>query len=192
MNSQPEKLGPQRVSKRKSRQTTRPGQLPLFTSGKVVKLNQLSPFDEALLFDDQGDLVNARKGYLQAIEAGDSVADAYCNLGIIESQEGNVARAIDCFTLALKEEPRHNEAHYNLANAYAEEGNYHLARLHYEIAIGIDPAFPNSYFNLGLTLALTKEYAKAIEVLNTYKAVAPAEELQHVNDLIFKMSGMLQ
>lgn len=190
-NAPPEKFGLQPVSKKKLRESNKPGQLNLFTGGKVLKLNQLSPFDEALMFDQQGDKTKARQQYQAAIAAGDSVADAYCNLGIIESQENNYPKAIDCFTKALKEDPRHNEAHYNLANLYAEVGNYPLAKIHYEIAIELDPEFANSYFNLGLTLANLKEYAKAIEVLTAFKHHAPDEEHQQTNDLIFKLSGML-
>lgn len=187
----PEKFGLQPVQKKKAKDPLKPGQLNLFSGAKVLKLNQLSPFDEALLFDQQGDKVTARQQYLAAIAAGDSIADAYCNLGIIESGENNYSKAIDCFTKALKENPRHNEAHYNLANLYAEVGNYSLARIHYEIAIELDPEFANSYFNLGLTLANLKEYAKAVEVLTTYKQHAPDEEHQQTNDLIFKLSGLL-
>src|SRR4051812_40117302 len=105
-NPEPEKFGLQRVSTRKSPETPRRGQLNLFSGGKVVKLNQLSSFEEALLVDDQGDTKNARRQYLQAIKEGDSVADAYCNLGIIESLEGNYTKAIDCFTMGLKHDPR--------------------------------------------------------------------------------------
>lgn len=190
-NTPPEKFGPQRVQKKKVREGKKPGQLNLFNSGRVVKLNQLSPFEEALLFDEQGDLDQARQGYQLAIEAEDSIADAYCNLGIIESQQQNFAKAIDCFGRALKADPRHSEAHYNLANIYAEVGNYPLAKIHYETAIEVDPSFPSSYFNLGLTFALLKDYANAVRVLKTYKHLTPEEEHQQTNDLIFKMSGML-
>lgn len=191
-NSPPEKLGPQRVEKKKSKDVLKPGQLNLFSGARIVKLNQLSPFEEALLFDEQGDVANARKSYLDAIDAQDSAADAYCNLGILESKEGNYPKAIDCFTKSLKANPRHNEAHYNLANLYAEVGNYNLAKIHYEIAIELEPSFPNSYFNLGLTLAMLNDYAGAIESLNNFKTLSPDEEHQQTNDLIFKMSGMLQ
>ena len=189
-NAPPEKFGLQPVRKKKVKDSPKAGQLNLFTGGKVLKLNQLSPFDEALMFDEQGDKSAARAGYEKAIETQDSIADAYCNLGIIESQDGNYPKAIDCFTKALKEDPRHNVAHYNLANLYAEVGNYPLAKIHYEIAIELDPEFANSYFNLGLTLANLKEYGKAVELLNAYKQHAPDEEHQQTNDLIFKLSGL--
>jgi tetratricopeptide (TPR) repeat protein len=190
-NAAPEKFGLQRARVKKGNERSKRGQLNLFTGGKLVRLNQLSVFEEALLIDDQGDKKAARLHYLKAIQEGDCVGDAYCNLGILESQEGNYSKAIDCFTLCLKSEPRHYEAHYNLANLYAEVGNYALAKVHYQISLEIDPTFSNCYFNLGLTLAMNKEYREAVSILTQYRQLTPAEDHQQTNDLIFKLSGLL-
>ena len=191
INPAPEKLGLQRARKKKGKEVDKPAQLDLFSGGKLVKLNQLSVFEEALLIDEQGDTKKAKLSYLKAIEEDDCAADAYCNLGIIESQEGNYPKAIDYFTLCLKENPRHYEAHYNLANLYSEVGNHMLAKVHYGIAIELEPGFPNSYFNLGLTLAQIKEFRDAIENLKKYRDLAPAEEHRQTDDLIYKLSSTL-
>jgi tetratricopeptide (TPR) repeat protein len=190
----PEKFGPQRARRKKDGpQETRPAksQLNLFTGGKVLRLNQLSVFEEALLVDDQGDKKSARINYLRAIQEGDSIADAYCNLGILEWQDGNTTKAIDYFTQCLKHDPRHYESHYNLANLYAEVGNYSLAKIHYQISIEIQPEFANSYFNLGLTLAMNKEFQEAVKVLKTYRQMTPGEDHSHTDDLIFKLATTL-
>lgn len=191
LNPEPEKFGLQRARRTMGKDGCKPGQLNLFTGGKVVKLNQLSVFEEALFLDEQGQTKSARQYYQKAIEDDDCSADAYCNLGIIESREGNYPKAIDCFTLCLKQNPRHYEAHYNLANLYAEVGNHGLARVHYGIAIELEPAFPNSYFNLGLTLAMIKDYKEAVRYLTKYRDITPVEEHQQANDLIFKLSETL-
>jgi len=183
----PEKFGPVRVEKKRAVSPEKPGgQLNLFGGAKVVRLHQLSEFDEALITDNQGDSDGARKLYLKAIEEGDALADAYCNLGIIEWQEGNTTKAVGSFTLSLKHEPRHFEAHYNLANLYSEMGNFPLAKLHYEVSIEVEPTFPNSYFNLALTLAMTKEFDAAVKVLYQYRQLTPAENHQQADDLIRK------
>lgn len=192
ISSTPEKFGLQRAHRKKCKSNSKPGQLNLFTGGKIIKLNQLSRFEEALLLDEHDDKQNARLHYLKAIQEDDCVADSYCNLGILESQDGLYPKAIDCFTMALKNDPRHYEAHYNLANLYAEVGNHPLAKIHFGIAIELEPTFPNSYFNLGLTLALMQDYREATKVLTIYKSLSPDEEHQHTNDLLFKLSGMLQ
>lgn len=191
VNTAPKKFGLQRVQKKHCKDPVKPGQLNLFSGGKIVKLNQLTAFEEALLLDEQSDIAAAKNQYLKAIEAQDCIADSYCNLGIIEYQAGNYPRAIDCFTLALKDAPRHYEAHYNLANLYAEVGNLTLAKIHYEIAIELEPSFPNSYYNLGLTLALIKEYKGAVNYLKQYRQLTPQEEHRQTDDLILKLASTL-
>ncbi len=183
----PERFGPERVRKKKKPGTEKPGQLNLFSGGKVIKLSRLSDFEEALVIDDQGNKDSARKLYLKAIEAEDSLEDAYCNLGILEWLEGHQTKAVDYFTLALKEDPRHFEAHYNLANLYSEIGNLPLAKAHYKISISIEPSFPNSYFNLGLTLAMNKEFKEAVDVLNQYRQMTSPQDHHQVEELIQKL-----
>ncbi len=188
-NPVPERFGPQRVRRRKSADASiTNAQLDLFSGGKIVALNQLSVFEEALHADEHGKKQIARELYQKAIEAGSDVADAYCNLGILESQSQAYPKAIDCFTQCLKHDPRHFEAHYNLANAYGEVGDFTLAKVHYEVAIEIEPAFTNSYFNLGLIQAMNKEFKAAIRTLRRYCQVTPIEDHGPANDLISKLS----
>ncbi len=159
------------------------GQLNLFAGAKVVSISSRTPFEEALYLDDLGD-AHARHVYEKAIAAGDSVADAYCNLGILESKDQHYTRAIDCFTKCLAEAPRHFEAHYNLANLYAEIGNFPLAKVHYQFSIEIEPEFPNSRFNLALTQAMLREVEDAIITLNAYRTMVDQQERQQADTLI--------
>lgn len=186
----PEKFGFKPVRK-KDREADKHGQMNLFAGGKIVHLNKLSTFEEALLLDERGD-DRALNQYLKAIETGDSVADAYCNLGILESELKNHSKAIDCFTKCLKEDPRHFEGHYNLANIYAEIGNFPLAKIHYQISIEIEPSFPNSYFNLGLTLAMLKEVEAAIQSLLHYKSLVNQDDRSQVDELINNLNRTMQ
>lgn len=182
--AEPVKFGLEKARNRKKSKANDHGQLNLFSGGKVVKLGQLSTFEEGLFLDEQGEKQKAKEIYLKAIAEGESIADAYCNLGTIESQSGHHARAIDCFTNSLKHNPRHYESHYNLANLYAEVGNYALAKVHYGIAIEIESDFPNSYFNLGLTLAMNREYKEAAQALNQYMQLTPSEEHAQAHQLV--------
>jgi tetratricopeptide (TPR) repeat protein len=186
----PEKFGLQRANSKGEKSPEKPrSQLNLFSGGKVVRLRQLTHFDEALLRDDQGDRKMAREEYLKSIDAGEFTADSYCNLGILESQEGNTSKAIDCFTKSLKADPRHFESHYNLANLYAEVGNFALAKIHYEVSIEMAPQFSNSYFNLGLVLALERQFKEAVKVLDQYRQMTPGEEHKYTDDLIEKLNN---
>ncbi len=187
----PEKFGFKPVRKKAKTIKGKPGQLDLFSGGKVINLSRLSPFEEALLMDEHAD-AKAKSLYQKAIDEGDSVADAYCNLGILEFQKDNFTKAADCFTKSLKENPRHFEAHYNLANLYADAGNFGLAKVHYQISIEIEPYFPNSHFNLGLTLAMNKEIDEAITSLQSYCRLVSPEDRHHAQELIGNLSQPLR
>jgi Flp pilus assembly protein TadD len=182
----PAKLGFERVKRRKKKSSSEKEQLDLFSHGsaRVFQLSQdLTIFEQALILDERGDQ-RAAEVYAKAIAAGDSVADAYCNLGILESKAGQTAKAFDCFTQALKHDPRHFESHYNLANLYFELGNLVLARAHYELAAEVEPAFPNVYFNLGIVHALNEQYAAAIAALRTFKQLVPDNESDRADELL--------
>ena len=180
---QPSKFGFERVKKRRK---GHPAQVNPFSSGlgQIRRLpSSLSPFEEALLLNERGDR-RAEELYYRAISEGDQAADAYCNLGIMESKAGRMTKAFDCFTRSLEHDSRHFESHYNLGNLYFEEDNLRLARMHYELAAKINPAFPNLYFNLGLVLALLEEKKAAIATFAKYRRLAPPEEGRNADDLI--------
>lgn len=163
------------------------GQLNLFReeTGGVARL--LTSFEEALILHEQGD-AKAAEYYLEAVNEGDNVAEAYCNLGIINLEQSNFAKALDNFTLSLKCDPRHVEAHYNLANLYYDAGDLRLARLHYEAATQIEPGFALVYFNLALVYHRLNEMAAAYAALEKYRQLEPDdEEIEAINQLLKAM-----
>jgi tetratricopeptide (TPR) repeat protein len=181
----PAKLGYKRARKDRLENEER-GQLNLFSQNEtqVIQLpSRFTPFEEALWLDEKKH-PGAQEAYLKAILANDCTADAYCNLGVLESENGNSSKAFDHFTKCLQQEPRHLEAHYNLANLYFESGDYKLAKLHYEMAAEIEPQFPNIYFNLGLVYALNDEYDDAINALYKYKELVSEEDGKKADNLI--------
>ena len=165
------------------------GQLNLFRSLEGGKLSRLlTPLEEALLLDQQGD-PRAAEWYLEAINDGDNVAEAYCNLGIINKEKGDLGKALDNFTLSLKHEPRHVEAHYNLGNLYYDAGNFQLARLHYEAAAQIAPDFSLVYFNLSLAHFKLNDLIASLAALETYRQLRQPddEENDAINQLLKAM-----
>ena len=186
------KFGFKRVSKR-SKAVENPAQLNLFPqpTAQILDLaTGLGSFGQALLWDERGD-AKAGELYRKAIEEGDCVADAYCNLGIIESQQANTGRAFDCFTTSLKHNPRHFEAHYNLGNLYFDANDFRLAQLHYELAAEVDPSFPNVYFNLALVRAVNNDLAAAVNALTKYQQLVPAEEGRNAEELLNNLKRSL-
>src|ERR1051325_2344011 len=165
------------------------GQMSLFRAevGQVQVSRLLTPFEEALVLHEQGD-GSAMDFYQQAISEGDNIAEAYCNLGIIELDRGNTIGALENFTQSLKNDPRHVEAHYNLANLYYDAGDFPLARLHYEAATQIEPNFSLVYYNLALVYHRLNKVGAENEALNRYKDLEPGdEEIELVDQLLKAM-----
>lgn len=181
---------------KKARRTTtdskleREGQMSLFSppaAGDVVTLpTGIGPFEEALLYDERGD-ESAGERYHRAIEQGDHVPDAWCNLGILACNKGQTAEALECFAQSLATDPRHFEAHYNMANLYFEIGDLTLARTHYRIAAQINPEFSHVYFNLGLVYAMSDRFEEAIDALTTYEELTPPEETRMASELLLML-----
>ena len=186
------KFGFKRVGRR-SKSVEDPAQLNLFSQPTAQILDLVlksGSFGQALLWDERGDS-KAGELYRKAIEEGDCVADAYCNLGIIESQQANTARAFDCFTSALKNNPRHFEAHYNLGNLYFDANDFRLAQLHYELAAEVEPSFPNVHFNLALIRAINDDRAGAADALNNYQQLVSKEEGRNAEELLSNLKRSL-
>jgi len=179
------KFGFQRAQREKKGES-KEDQFDLFRaqSAKVLAFpSRLSLFEEALRHDERGD-ADAEELYRTAIEKEDSVADAYCNLGVIASRREEKTSAFDFFTNALKADPRHAESHYNLGNLYFDMGNLDLAKHHYELAASLSPEFPNVYFNLGLVLAMRNDFHSAIETLTRYQELTSGGEAAKASSLL--------
>jgi tetratricopeptide (TPR) repeat protein len=164
-----------------------PDQLQLFSQtvpSNILNISSgLNSFERALILDEQGD-PKAAELYLQAINNNECVADAYCNLGIIQSKQGLTSKAFDSFTKSLSYNPRHFEAHYNLGNLYFEANDWRLARVHYQIAVEIDSNFPNVYFNLGLVLSMNNDFEAAIRALEMYQSLVSPNLAQNAAELL--------
>ena len=176
------------------------GQLNLFSQldlfpeagNRVVPLPvRLSPFEEALALHERGD-PRAAQSYLQTIERGEYTPDAYCSLGIMEFDKGNLVEAFECFTRALGHDPRHFESHLNLGHLYFECGDLRLARLHYELAARIEPSFPDLYFNLGLVHAVRGEFEDAVDVLRKAKEFGEEDDGRKVDVLLKGIAELLR
>jgi len=186
------KFGYKRV-KKPTRAAENPDQLHLFLQPTAQILDfapELSRFAQALLLDERGD-PKAAELYAKAIAEHDCVADAYCNLGIIESQKGNTTKAFDCFTASLKHDPRHSEAHYNLGNLYFDVNDLSLAQVHYEMAGEVDPSFANVYFNLALVQAIRNDLGAAINALTKYQELVSEDEARNADELLYNLKKSL-
>ncbi len=172
----PQRKGSYRRAKGQETDSDGPPQLGLFDAGKsavVVQLDSsLSPFDAALLKDRTG-RDDAREAYLQAVSNGDRVADALCNLGILEAADGAYDDAVEWFAKALAASPDHFEAHYNLGALYLDIEMFLPARVHLAIAAAQDPASAELQFNLAVALAGVGQFAASAAALRQFRKLSP-------------------
>lgn len=169
------------------------GQLDLFAQANAQPL-QLpladNTFELALKLDLRND-PSAEQYYLKSIEKKEHVAHSYCNLGVIAAHGQKMALAIDYFSRALVEEPRHCESHFNLANVYFVAGNITLAVLHYNVVTRIDPDFADVYFNLGLAFLEQEELKSAKECFQKFKTLSPGRDTESVNIILKSLSSLV-
>ncbi len=147
-----------------------------------------SAFERALRLHDQDDL-RARTWYKLAIESGDCVADAWCNLGILESGEGWKSKAIQCFRKAILVEPRHFEAHFHLGNLFFDSGNFSEARIHYRIAEDISADHPPLMHQQAMIMLMERQYGEAINLLKRYANMVDEASRQRAMGLIQRIRG---
>ncbi len=170
------------------------GQLNLFDfqdkdAGHTLPLAE-NVFDLALKLDLNND-PSAERYYLRAIEQHENIAHALCNLGVIAAHKLNMVEAIDLFTQALAEDPRHCESHFNLANVYFAAGNFSLAILHYQIVISVAAWFTDVYFNLGLAYLEQEKLKEANEAFKIYKSLTPDKNVEQLNTLLLSLSSLI-
>ena len=171
--------------------TGQEGQLDLFSQVQPLQLPLAeNTFELALKLDLRND-PSAEQYYLKSIEKKEHIAHSYCNLGVIAAHRQKMAQAIDYFSRALVEEPRHCESHFNLANVYFVAGNTGLAVLHYEVVTLIDPEFADVYYNLGLAFLEMEELKSAKACFQKFKKLCPGHESDSVNVLLKSLSSLV-
>jgi tetratricopeptide (TPR) repeat protein len=95
----------------------------------------------------------------------DTVANAWNNLGLLATREGNTAEAIPYFQEALKLNPDHLIALENLGNAYRQQKNWDEARKLLERAVAVGPQDAEANYSLGMVFAQLNDTDRAYEYL---------------------------
>ncbi len=95
----------------------------------------------------------------------DTMSNAWNNLGILATREGDTAKAINFFDKALESNPEHFVALENLGNAYRQQRRWADARATLERALAIKPDDAEANYSLGMVLAQNYDTKGAYEHL---------------------------
>jgi tetratricopeptide (TPR) repeat protein len=92
-----------------------------------------------LAYEAKGSQTGARKSFQSAIAVNPRDVLAYCHLGYVEQQSGNVSEAIGLYKQALAIDANCAQAHYNLGLAFAEAKVFKEALVEWETVVRLDP-----------------------------------------------------
>jgi tetratricopeptide (TPR) repeat protein/peroxiredoxin len=95
----------------------------------------------------------------------ETLPNAWNNLGLIATQQGNSEEAIRCFREALKINPDHLIALDNLGNAFRQQKRWTEARDVFERALAVSPEDPEANYSLGMVYAQSDDTQRAYDYL---------------------------
>lgn len=136
-------------------------------------------FDEAMaiavLFQKNGQFVEAEKLYATLIEASPEHPDVLHYAGLLAHQQGKRDEAISLIERSLAAAPDRADCYSNLGIIYRAMERFDDAIAAYQRAIALDPRHANAHNNLGVLLRVTGQaeaaeaaYRKAIELNPTH------------------------
>jgi tetratricopeptide (TPR) repeat protein len=137
---------------------------------KAVQLNRAGT--EAL---SAGDLETAEARFALALEYHPRFVEALVNLGLVEMQRGNFARARLDFERALRINSDLAQPHHALGVLAERERRPDVAAEHYREALRVNPGFAASRGNLARMLFASGRYDEAREQFLRLVEVAPTE-----------------
>jgi len=109
--------------------------------------------------------LEARQGYLQALQADPKFADAHLNLGRLYHEAGELVQAERHYKKAVECAPEDATCHFNLAVLLEDRDRPEDAAPSYEQAIARDPEMADAHYNLGLLMEARGRRSEAMRHL---------------------------
>jgi tetratricopeptide (TPR) repeat protein len=128
---------------------------------------------------ESGDLETADARFALALEYSPRFVEALTNLGLVELQRGNFARARQLLQRARRLNPDVAQPHHGLGLLAERENRRDEASEHYREALRIDPGFFAARANLARLLFEAGELEHALVELRRLVEAAPKEPLSH-------------
>jgi len=99
--------------------------------------------------------------YTSSLQATPDSAVLLFNLGIASAENGDLAKAEDCYRRAIAIHPRYTGAMINLGNILRQQGKASEATALFQRALAIDPQNPDAWLNLGNTALQAGSFGEA-------------------------------
>jgi tetratricopeptide (TPR) repeat protein len=119
-------------------------------------------FPQVQTLIEQGRLEEAKSQIQEELRKDPTSVDAYVELGVIESSEGEFTNAVAAFEKALHLAPNSTKAHNDLGNVYLNQKKVDLAEKEFRTVLRLDPANRDGNYNLGVLLMAKGSPAEAI------------------------------
>ncbi len=121
------------------------------------------------LEDDEPD--QARRAYERALALDPKHADAHVNLGCLEHEGGQLARAELHYRAALEAEAEHAVAAFNLGVVLEDRRRFAEACAAYQRALEADQGLADAHYNLARVLEHLGQREASLRHLRTYRAL---------------------
>jgi Flp pilus assembly protein TadD len=121
----------------------------------------------------EGDLAEAKRWFLRALELDPKDASAHFNLGGLHDRAGLEDGAILHYRQAIALKRKHLNARINLTRLLTERGLFEEATLHASKAVQIAPKDARTYTSVGLVLVAQGRHEEAIEAFRKAFTVQP-------------------
>ena len=119
-------------------------------------------FDEIESLIQQHRFAEAKTAVLEELKHHPSSVEAYNLLGIIQTNQQDLAGAITSLQKALQLNPRSTKTHNNLGDVYLAQRQAELAEAEFRSVLRLDPANSDANYNLGVLLMMKNSPAAAI------------------------------
>jgi len=134
--------------------------------------------------ETQGKWPEAAAEYRKILDINPTLPGVHARLGRVllsgaQPSVDAVAQAKQNFEQELEINPNNAASEYVLGELAREEGDFSTSISHYNRATKIDNSFAEAYLGLGSALVSTKQFADAIQPLETYEKLAPDSPTGH-------------
>lgn len=142
-------------------------------------------FNLGVILEKQDKTDEARKAYKKAMEMAPELGDPLVNLGVLELDAGNKAKAYDYFDQALEAESFNPKAHSNLSVKFRLKENWKKSVSHARQALAGDAQDLDAYENLARTYYASGAYDPAkLVILNALKKNKKRPDLHNIHGVV--------